>query len=143
MCESHVYVFYYWNYNRFNNVSNNLISTYIKIVHTGCALRKSYSWGDVQRDHSRYSQEKTFLFYGYFFLQRFLWSRFYSVKYTADRPPNSFFLFKNCYMLELRKLGYHFLQKSLRPSRSKRTLLWHPCSASANLAPRNVSYFDP
>ncbi|CAI2178323.1 6789_t:CDS:1 [Funneliformis geosporum] len=27
---------------------------------------------------------------------------------TPPRPPNSFFLMKNCYMLELRKLGYRF-----------------------------------
>jgi hypothetical protein len=29
-------------------------------------------------------------------------------KQVPPRPPNSFFLFKNCYMLELRKLGYRY-----------------------------------
>lgn len=45
---------------------------------------------------------------------------------VPPRPPNSYFLFKNCYMLELRKLGYRFAMPDIcRQSKQ----LWSNISA--------------
>jgi hypothetical protein len=52
---------------------------------------------------------------------------------APPRPPNSFFLFKNCYMLELRKLGYRYCMPDVcRQSK----ILWN------NISPEVKEKYD-
>src|SRR6266540_1772470 len=46
----------------------------------------------------------------------------FSARKNPPRPPNSFFLMKNCYMLELRLLGYRF---SMPDVCRQAKLIWH------------------
>ncbi|CAJ0758212.1 1127_t:CDS:2 [Entrophospora sp. SA101] len=47
-----------------------------------------------------------------------------NLKYPK-RPPNSFFLMKNCYMLELKKLGYRFTMPTICKQSKE---IWSNCS---------------